>query len=93
MNRSGNTGFNGLVFFGNRGDGLFLLEQDSPECGRSSVRSAGVGMRWFEPRLKLRWGNLNKRYQDSPEHSGRSKRKSRQGAGCEVVCLKANREL
>ena len=26
MNRSGNTGFNGLVFFGNRGDGLFLLE-------------------------------------------------------------------
>ena len=24
MNRSGNTGFNGLVFFGNRGDGLFF---------------------------------------------------------------------
>ena len=25
MNRSGNAGFNRLVFFGNRGDGLFLL--------------------------------------------------------------------
>ena len=61
MNRSGNAGFNRLVFFGNRGDGLFLLE------GRGC-------------RIPL-------------NGCGRSKRKSRQGAGCEVVCLKANREL
>ena len=47
MNRSGNTGFNGLVFFGNRGDGLFLLEQDSPErCGRSKRKSRSGVLVW-----------------------------------------------
>ena len=35
MNRSGNTGFNGLVFFGNRGDGLFLLEGRG--CGGEGI--------------------------------------------------------
>ena len=35
MNRSGNAGFNRLVFFGNRGDGLFLLEGRG--CGGEGI--------------------------------------------------------
>ena len=54
MNRSGNTGFNGLVFFGNRGDGLFLLEGRG--CGglRESCCLLLLSLRWFEPKVSNR---------------------------------------
>ena len=54
MNRSGNTGFNGLVFFGNRGDGLFLLEGRG--CGglRESWYLLLLSLRWFEPKVSNR---------------------------------------
>ena len=55
MNRSGNAGFNGLVFFGNRGDGLFLLEGRG--CGgvlRESCCLLLLSLRWFEPKVSNR---------------------------------------
>ena len=49
MNRSGNTGFNGLVFFGNRGDGLFFWRGVRESCCLLLL-----SLRWFEPKVSNR---------------------------------------